>query len=101
MHPPAAPVPEVEAAAVVPPPVEDEDFAAASEEGEDVAAAGGLRGRRRAGRRRRRRGRCPHHRAQHGPQRTPREETAAYVAEHYRLADAEALLDDVYAKAGQ
>jgi DivIVA domain-containing protein len=31
---------------------------------------------------------------------TPREETAAYLAEHFSLADPEALLDDVYAKAG-
>ena len=31
---------------------------------------------------------------------TPREETAAYLAEHFTLADADALLDDVYAKAG-
>jgi DivIVA domain-containing protein len=31
---------------------------------------------------------------------TPREETAAYLAEHYDLADAEALLDDVYSRAG-
>jgi len=30
---------------------------------------------------------------------TPREETAAYLAEHYDLADPEALLDDVYARA--
>jgi DivIVA domain-containing protein len=32
---------------------------------------------------------------------TPREETAAYLAEHFQLADAEALLDDVYERAGQ
>jgi DivIVA domain-containing protein len=32
---------------------------------------------------------------------TPREETAAYLAEHYNLADAEALLDDVYSQVGQ
>jgi DivIVA domain-containing protein len=32
---------------------------------------------------------------------TPREETARYLAEHYALADAEALLDDVYSRAGQ
>jgi DivIVA domain-containing protein len=31
---------------------------------------------------------------------TPREETAAYLAEHFELADPEALLDDVYARAG-
>jgi hypothetical protein len=31
---------------------------------------------------------------------TPREETARYLAEHYALADAEALLDDVYDRAG-
>jgi DivIVA domain-containing protein len=31
---------------------------------------------------------------------TPREETAAYLAEHFALADADALLDDVYARAG-
>jgi hypothetical protein len=30
-----------------------------------------------------------------------REETAAYLAEHYDLADPEALLDDVYSRAGQ
>ena len=30
---------------------------------------------------------------------TPREETARYLAEHYALADPEALLDDVYARA--
>ena len=30
---------------------------------------------------------------------SPREETAAYLAEHYALPDPEALLDDVYAKA--
>jgi DivIVA domain-containing protein len=32
---------------------------------------------------------------------TPREETAAYLAEHYDLADPEALLDDVYSRADQ
>jgi DivIVA domain-containing protein len=32
---------------------------------------------------------------------TPREETAAYLAEHYALADPEALLDDVYSRADQ
>ena len=32
---------------------------------------------------------------------TPREETATYLAEHYDLADPEALLDDVYSRAGQ
>jgi DivIVA domain-containing protein len=32
---------------------------------------------------------------------TPREETAAYLAEHYDLDDPEALLDDVYSRAGQ
>jgi len=32
---------------------------------------------------------------------TPREETAAYLAEHYELTDPEALLDDVYSRAGQ
>jgi DivIVA domain-containing protein len=31
---------------------------------------------------------------------TPREETARYLAEHYALADADALLDDVYRRAG-
>jgi DivIVA domain-containing protein len=31
---------------------------------------------------------------------TPREETARYLAEHYDLADTEALLDDVYSQAG-
>jgi ABC-type transporter Mla subunit MlaD len=31
---------------------------------------------------------------------TPREETARYLAEHYALADPEALLDDVYDRAG-
>jgi DivIVA domain-containing protein len=30
---------------------------------------------------------------------TPREETARYLAEHFELADAEALLDDVYDRA--
>jgi DivIVA domain-containing protein len=30
---------------------------------------------------------------------TPREETARYLAEHFQLADAEALLDDVYERA--
>ncbi len=30
----------------------------------------------------------------------PREETARYLAEHYSLADPEALLDDVYDRAG-
>jgi len=30
-----------------------------------------------------------------------REETAAYLAEHYELADPEALLDDVYSRAGR
>jgi hypothetical protein len=29
----------------------------------------------------------------------PREETARYLAEHFALADADALLDDVYARA--
>ncbi len=32
---------------------------------------------------------------------TPREETARYLAEHFALADADALLDDVYERAGQ
>jgi len=32
---------------------------------------------------------------------TPREETARYLAEHFALPDAEALLDDVYSRAGQ
>ncbi len=32
---------------------------------------------------------------------TPREETARYLAEHFQLADAEALLDDVYQRAGK
>jgi DivIVA domain-containing protein len=32
---------------------------------------------------------------------TPREETARYLAEHFALTDAEALLDDVYNRAGQ
>lgn len=32
---------------------------------------------------------------------SPREETAAYLAEHFELADPEALLDDVYARAGR
>jgi DivIVA domain-containing protein len=31
---------------------------------------------------------------------TPRDETAAYLAEHFQLADAQALLDDVYERAG-
>jgi DivIVA domain-containing protein len=31
---------------------------------------------------------------------TPRDETAAYLAEHYALTDADALLDDVYKRAG-
>ena len=31
---------------------------------------------------------------------TPREETARFLAEHYDLADAEALLDDVYSQVG-
>jgi DivIVA domain-containing protein len=31
---------------------------------------------------------------------SPREETAAYLDEHFTLADPEALLDDVYARAG-
>src|SRR4051794_19077661 len=31
----------------------------------------------------------------------PREETARYLAEHFTLADVEALLDDVYARAGR
>lgn len=32
---------------------------------------------------------------------TPREETARYLAEHFELADLDALLDDVYSRAGQ
>ncbi|MGH2950264.1 MAG: hypothetical protein ACRDPC_29030, partial [Solirubrobacteraceae bacterium] len=32
---------------------------------------------------------------------TPREETARYLAEHFQLPDAGALLDDVYARAGR
>lgn len=32
---------------------------------------------------------------------TPREETARYLAEHFTLADPDALLDDVYERAGQ
>jgi hypothetical protein len=31
----------------------------------------------------------------------PREETGRYLAEHFSLADPEALLDDVYARAGK
>jgi DivIVA domain-containing protein len=31
---------------------------------------------------------------------TPRDETARYLAEHYELEDADALLDDVYRRAG-
>jgi hypothetical protein len=31
---------------------------------------------------------------------TSREETARYLAEHYALEDADALLDDVYKRAG-
>jgi DivIVA domain-containing protein len=31
---------------------------------------------------------------------TPRDETARYLAEHYELADVDALLDDVYRRAG-
>ena len=31
---------------------------------------------------------------------TPREETARYLAEHFELADPDALLDDVYSRAG-
>ena len=32
---------------------------------------------------------------------TPREETAAYLAEHFTLADPDSLLDDVYDRAGR
>jgi hypothetical protein len=32
---------------------------------------------------------------------TPREETARYLAENFELADTEALLDDVYDRAGK
>jgi DivIVA domain-containing protein len=32
---------------------------------------------------------------------SPREETARYLAEHFTLADPDALLDDVYARTGQ
>ena len=32
---------------------------------------------------------------------TPREETARYLAEHFSVADANALLDEVYARAGR
>jgi DivIVA domain-containing protein len=32
---------------------------------------------------------------------SPREETARYLADHFTLADPEALLDDVYARTGQ
>jgi DivIVA domain-containing protein len=32
---------------------------------------------------------------------TPRDETARYLAEHFALADLDALLDDVYTRAGQ
>jgi DivIVA domain-containing protein len=32
---------------------------------------------------------------------TPREETSRYLAEHFRLPDADALLDDVYERAGR
>ncbi len=32
---------------------------------------------------------------------TPRDETARYLAEHFELADPEALLDDVYERAGR
>jgi hypothetical protein len=31
---------------------------------------------------------------------TPRDETARWLAEHYDLEDPEALLDDVYRRAG-
>ena len=30
-----------------------------------------------------------------------REETASYLAEHFELADPDALLDDVFARAGR
>jgi hypothetical protein len=32
---------------------------------------------------------------------TPREETARYLEEHFALPDPDALLDDVYARAGR
>ena len=32
---------------------------------------------------------------------TPREETARYLSEHFELADAGALLDDVYERAAR
>ena len=32
---------------------------------------------------------------------TPRDETARFLAEHYELADLDALLDDVYTSAGR
>jgi DivIVA domain-containing protein len=32
---------------------------------------------------------------------TPREETARYLADHFAIADLDALLDDVYSRAGQ
>jgi hypothetical protein len=32
---------------------------------------------------------------------SPREDTRAYLAEHFSLPDVEALLDDVYARAGR
>jgi hypothetical protein len=32
---------------------------------------------------------------------SPREETARYLTEHFGIADPEALLDDVYARAGR
>ena len=101
VHPPAAPVPEVEAAAVVPPPVEDEDFATPAEEDVDTAAEEDFAAAAEpdAGADDEAAARITAlNMALSG---TPRGETAAYVAEHYRLADAEALLDDVYAKAGR
>ena len=49
----------------------------------------------------RRRGRRAADRAQHGARAArPREETARYLAEHFELADPDALLDDVYSRAG-
>jgi DivIVA domain-containing protein len=69
--PGGAPPPEEDFAAPAEPPAQGEDEAAARITALNMALSG-----------------------------TPRDETAAYLAEHYELADLGALLDDVYAKAG-
>ena len=79
----APPPPEEDFAAAAPPPPPEEDFAAAAPATDGDEAGARL---------------IALNMALSG---TPREETARYLAEHFALEDADGLLDDVYARAGE